>query len=186
MSMQRHKIRLDGKVRAANFNETDLVWLLEETVGKSLCKKFARRWRGPYKILKKLNDVDYEIRPIKNKGRKKIVHQTKLKRCFVKRVSNINDSVNDDTLSINNRRFNGKTLSAEPKRLVLEPSPENKSNYTAELSSNNLDDFAPEYFFDRQSNDCEHAPTVDSNGSDNISNFLSINDNNSNDVDVNQ
>ena len=60
LSMQKNKVAYDRHVRAANFELTDLVWVLDtaKTVGKS--SKLARKWRGPYKILAKINQSTYQ------------------------------------------------------------------------------------------------------------------------------
>jgi hypothetical protein len=82
VKMDRAKIRHDRNVRAANFEISDLVWVLDstKTVGKS--KKFKKKWAGPYKIVGIINDVDYMIKPANRNGRTRVVHQNLLKRCF--------------------------------------------------------------------------------------------------------
>jgi hypothetical protein len=49
---------------------------LHEVV-RSGSKKFTEQYDGPYKILKKLNDVNYEIR---RGQRNQVIHVNKLKR----------------------------------------------------------------------------------------------------------
>jgi hypothetical protein len=86
IQMNRHKVRLDRQVRAANLNVNDYVWFLNVYKQKEKSTKFCRRWTGPYRITKILNNVDYEIRP-EYGGRKRIVHQSKLKKAFMARLN---------------------------------------------------------------------------------------------------
>ena len=61
--MDKSKLRFDRNVRAAKFELTDLVWVLDTTkkVGKSA--KLMRKWKGPYEIIGKINGNTYEIKP---------------------------------------------------------------------------------------------------------------------------
>ena len=61
LSMLKNKVAHDRHVRAANFELTDLVWVLDtaKVVGKS--SKLARKWKGPYEILAKINQVQAEV-----------------------------------------------------------------------------------------------------------------------------
>ena len=89
--MNRNKIRHDRHVRAANFELHDLVWVLDTTVKKGLSKKFARKWTGPYKILAKINDVNYELQPVKKRGKKLIMHVNRLQKCFTRNYIQVTD-----------------------------------------------------------------------------------------------
>ncbi len=66
--MQRNKVLHDRRVRAANFEMTDQVWLLDTAVTKGKTAKLSRRWKGPYKIMKKVNESTYNIRPVSGRG----------------------------------------------------------------------------------------------------------------------
>ena len=65
LNMDRNKVMHDRKCRAANFKIDDLVWVLDtaKTVGKS--QKLARKWKGPYRILARINNSTYEVQPVK-------------------------------------------------------------------------------------------------------------------------
>ena len=84
LSMDKNKVDYDRRVRAASFELTDLVWLLDtaKKIGKS--SKLARKWTGPYEILARINQATYEIKPAHKKGRKKVVNQSRLKKCFTR------------------------------------------------------------------------------------------------------
>ena len=88
--MNRNKIRHDRHVRAANF-ELHLVWVLDTTVKKGLSKKFARKWTGPYKILAKINEVNYELQPYKKLRKKLIMHLNRVQKCFTRNYIQVTD-----------------------------------------------------------------------------------------------
>lgn len=88
-SMDKNKLRFDRKVRAANFEVTDLVWILDTTkkVGKS--SKLARKWKGPYEILGKINGYTYEVKPKFVRGKKLVVNQCRMAKCFTRDYLNV-------------------------------------------------------------------------------------------------
>ena len=85
VQMNKHKIRHDRIVRAAKLNVGDYVWHLHVYRHKETCAKFSRRWVGPFIITNVFNSINYEIKPTSG-GRKKVVHQSKLKKAFMARV----------------------------------------------------------------------------------------------------
>jgi hypothetical protein len=76
------KIRHDRKVRAANFEINDLVWVYD--VGKVTKRghKFIKNWKGPYRIIAKVNDTGYTVKPVNKNGRSKLINQKNMKKCF--------------------------------------------------------------------------------------------------------
>ena len=46
-------------------------------------KKFTRKWKGPYQIIARINDVNYYVKPVEGKGKKLVIHRNRLKKCFV-------------------------------------------------------------------------------------------------------
>ena len=86
LKMDKAKLRYDRQVRAASFKLTDLVLLLDTAMKKGVCKKLSKKYRGPYKIIAKLEECVYIIKPVANKGRKITVHQNRLKRCFERKI----------------------------------------------------------------------------------------------------
>lgn len=72
-SSNRMKSRYDLKVNSAGFSENDFVWLYNPKRVKGKSPKLQSDWEGPFKVIKKLNDVVYRIQ--KNaKAKMKVVH----------------------------------------------------------------------------------------------------------------
>lgn len=70
------KQHYDKKTSTKEFNPGELVLLHDPSVKRGRSKKLKRPWIGPYKILSKLNEVNYKIK----KGRKElIIHVNRLK-----------------------------------------------------------------------------------------------------------
>ena len=75
----RQKEFYDQKVHGKPFCVNDLVWL-HNPVSKGSSRKFHSPWSGPYKVCRKLSEVNYEIQHLGNHQRK-IVHFDRLKQC---------------------------------------------------------------------------------------------------------
>lgn len=84
VKMLKAKLVHDRQVMAAPFKKGDAVWLKNEETKKGQCKKFIYKWKGPYLIIEKINDVNYIIRPLYKKGRGITVNRSRLKRHFYK------------------------------------------------------------------------------------------------------
>ena len=65
-----------------------------------LTRKFKKFWSGPYKGIRKISELNYEI--VSQDNRKQIVHINRLKKCY--------------TQSLWNPRQNKKTLQKPPKQ----------------------------------------------------------------------
>ena len=91
LRMDRNKIQHDRKVRAANFELHDLVWLLDTAVIQGKCKKLSKRWRGPYKILAKINQSTYSIQPEVGRGKVLVANQCRLQKVFTRDVEAVCD-----------------------------------------------------------------------------------------------
>lgn len=72
------KRRYDYKSNGVTFNEGNLVWLFnpQRRIGKS--PKLQCDWEGPYKVLRRISDLIYEIKKDAVGSRKKIVHVDRL------------------------------------------------------------------------------------------------------------
>jgi len=97
---QRNKRFYDREAKARYFEETDLVYLYTPAMKAGLTKKFKKFWSGPYKIIRKISELNYEI--VSQDNRKQIVHINRLKRCY--------------NQSLWNARQNQKTLKKPPKK----------------------------------------------------------------------
>ena len=67
------------KAKARHFEANDLVYLYTPAMKPGLTKKFRKFWSGPYKVIRKLSELNYEI--ISKDNRKHIVHVNRIKRC---------------------------------------------------------------------------------------------------------
>ena len=59
--MRKFKEYYDRMHKETQFKEGDLVMILYETPKKGLTLKFLPRWHGPFKILKKIDDVTFRV-----------------------------------------------------------------------------------------------------------------------------
>jgi hypothetical protein len=71
------------------FDLTDLVWVLDTTTTTGKTSKLSRRWKGPYQILARVNSNTYEVKPKYTKGKKLIVNQCRLSKCFTRDYENV-------------------------------------------------------------------------------------------------
>ena len=60
----------------------DKVLLFDESVRRGISKKLSSLWIGPYTIIKKLSDVNYNIQKGKNK---QTIHANRLKHFYDKK-----------------------------------------------------------------------------------------------------
>ena len=60
------------KTKTRKFEVEVLVYLYNLVIKPGLSRKFYRPWAGPFKVTKRISDLNYEI--IDQKGKKHIVH----------------------------------------------------------------------------------------------------------------
>jgi hypothetical protein len=60
-SHRNNKRLYDRKAKVRHFKVDDLVYLYNPSVKPGLTKKFSRPWTGPYRITKRLSELNYEI-----------------------------------------------------------------------------------------------------------------------------
>ncbi|XP_045482836.1 uncharacterized protein LOC123686668 [Harmonia axyridis] len=77
IASDRMKTRYDIKASEGGFNIGDLVWLYNPQRKRRLSPKLQRDWEGPYKVIKRINDVVYRIQSFP-KGKKRVVHVNRL------------------------------------------------------------------------------------------------------------
>lgn len=62
------------------FKEGDRVWLFIPVIPRGHTTKVARRWHGPYRVVQKLGDVSYKVRPADGTSRQPVkAHVSRLK-----------------------------------------------------------------------------------------------------------
>ena len=80
--MDRNRIHHDRKVRAADFDLSDEVWVLNTARKPGRCPKLERKWKGPYIILEKIESSLYKLK-LKNGTRKRciVINVSRLRKC---------------------------------------------------------------------------------------------------------
>ncbi|UYV63183.1 K02A2.6-like [Cordylochernes scorpioides] len=73
----RMKTRYDQRANHDGFRQNDLVWLFDPKIKKGLSPKLMPVWEGPYKIIKRINDLVYRIQR-SSKSKAKVVHLGRL------------------------------------------------------------------------------------------------------------
>jgi hypothetical protein len=77
LAIDRMKTRYDKLANSAGYQEGDRVWLYHPTHMKGKSLKLQSSWEGPYKVVKRINDVVYRIQ--KNpRSRMMMVHLDRL------------------------------------------------------------------------------------------------------------
>ncbi|GBO03424.1 hypothetical protein AVEN_54291-1 [Araneus ventricosus] len=73
LSRVRMKTRYDSRATDHHFKEGDLVWMYNPKRRRGLSPKFQQNWKGPYTVVKKLNDVVYRLQRSPN-TKPKVIH----------------------------------------------------------------------------------------------------------------
>lgn len=90
--------RQRSKTRFHPFPVGEKVWAFNPRQGKGLSKKLiGDRWKGPYKIVEKIGETTYKVRPTTGKGRSKIINHRRLKR-HNERLKHLTDSETDEEI----------------------------------------------------------------------------------------
>ena len=76
-SQKRQKDQYFKKTHGSPYKPDDLVWLFSPQLARS--RKFFLPWTGPYKVIRKISEVNYEISSEKNRKKTQIVHYNRLK-----------------------------------------------------------------------------------------------------------
>ena len=79
--LDRQKAYYDRKAHGAPYKEGDLVWLHSTVVARGRARKLHRPWTGPYRVLRKLSDVNYRIQDVQAPRCRPVVHFDRLKYC---------------------------------------------------------------------------------------------------------
>jgi len=77
---QRNKRFYDRKAKARHFEENYLVYLYTPAMKAGLTRKFKKFWSGPYQVIRKVAEFNYEI--VSQDNGKQIVHINRLKKCY--------------------------------------------------------------------------------------------------------
>jgi hypothetical protein len=77
---QNNKRLYDRRAKVRNFEKNDLFYLYNPSKKPGLTRKFHKPWAGPFKIVKKISDLNYRI--VDQNGIKQVVHVNRLKRAY--------------------------------------------------------------------------------------------------------
>jgi hypothetical protein len=67
------KKQYDLHAKKVQYSPGQLVWLYDHTRKKGICQKLKSKWRGPYLIIKKIDDLTYLVKKTAN-GMPKAYH----------------------------------------------------------------------------------------------------------------
>lgn len=67
------------RVKEITYRVGETVFLKNESKQRAPYSKFQNKWIGPFRIIKVVSDVNYEISPIHGCGKKQVVHSDRLK-----------------------------------------------------------------------------------------------------------
>jgi len=70
----------DRRAKVRDFKENDLVYLYIPAKKPGLTRKFHRPWAGPFKVIKKISDLNYKI--VDQNNKQQVVHVNRMKRAY--------------------------------------------------------------------------------------------------------
>ena len=109
----RNKKFYDRKAKERHFATNDLVYLFTPATKPGTTKKFRKYWSGPYMVLRKMSELNYEI--VSNDNKKQIVHVNRLKYAITK-VSGIPREVRKSRRRSEKRKRNAATRAKARKK----------------------------------------------------------------------
>ncbi|UYV64719.1 K02A2.6-like [Cordylochernes scorpioides] len=77
LASHRMKTHYDLKANHEGFKESDLVWMFNPKRKRGLSPKLTPMWEGPYKVVKRINDLVYRIQR-SSKAKPRVVHLSRL------------------------------------------------------------------------------------------------------------
>ncbi|GBN69862.1 hypothetical protein AVEN_94003-1 [Araneus ventricosus] len=77
LASERMKTRYDSRATDHHIKEGDIVWMYNPKRRRGLSPKLQQNWKGPYTVLKKLNDVVCRVQRSPN-AKPKVIHINRL------------------------------------------------------------------------------------------------------------
>ncbi|KAI8500155.1 hypothetical protein Bbelb_217210 [Branchiostoma belcheri] len=71
---RRQKELFDQKTYGKPYEIGDTVFVLNKQVGKGLARKLARKYDGPFEVVRRIGDLTYEVRNMRGRRQQKVVH----------------------------------------------------------------------------------------------------------------
>jgi len=87
MKIDLSQIRYNRDYIACKFEIGDLVLVRQFKVEPGACQKFSNKWRGPYVVLNRIDQLVYSLKPVKAKGKKITMHRNNLKRYIARELA---------------------------------------------------------------------------------------------------
>ena len=100
LAQQRQKDYYDRRTHGERVKPGESVWLYSPVIPKGVAPKFHEPWTGPFKVTKRLSNVNYKILDVGRKA-KKVVHFDRLKKSTVKPRGHVlsESEIEDEVLS---------------------------------------------------------------------------------------
>jgi hypothetical protein len=131
MAQQKDRGRYDTTHRTVSYQPGDLVWIITPILKVGLSEKLLKRYFGPYKVLKRLSDVTYEVEdfdPMSERRKvKDIVHVLRMKPYCDSDNQDVHTTSNDDP-------HRPGTEPAESAMPEIKPSETSKTTHTGPLT----------------------------------------------------
>lgn len=94
----------DKKIHGKPYKEGDMVWLYNRAVPQGQARKLHHPWTGPFKVLERIGEADYQIREVYGKKAPTVVHFDRLKPChlgtrFSSQANNADNRVSDEEIT---------------------------------------------------------------------------------------
>lgn len=136
-NQQANKRRLDKRLSVCTFKEGDKVVIERPTLGRTpgLTKKLSYTYVGPYKIVRKISDLSFEIGFLNGRAGSFVIHPYHM-RHFIERSEEVTDDIIDPTFIARSQVAERQQV---PEEDHCERSPDESSNQ-AVASSDKLDD----------------------------------------------
>ena len=83
MKQQRQKEFYDKRVHGQLHEVGALVWLHQSAVPRGSSRKLHHPWTGPFRVVKRLSDVNYRIQHVQHPRKRMVVHFDRLKPCHL-------------------------------------------------------------------------------------------------------
>ena len=78
-ALKRQKDFYNKKVHGHHYQVGDYVWVLFPQPPRGKSRKLYRPWSGPFRVVKKLSDVNYRVQECNNRRRRMVIHFNRLK-----------------------------------------------------------------------------------------------------------
>ena len=99
---------------ACTFEVGETVWVRSFKPAQGACKKFSNKWKGPYEVLNRLDNLVYSLKPLYTKGKKITMHRNNLKRHIKRETATAQHTVVEEPPLVKPKTTNVR--SAQPKK----------------------------------------------------------------------